>query len=78
MAVAADDDQDVAVAEGGPGGRELDAAGEQVGLLADVGERVLDEADQRLVDPLALLVELALQPLDVLDLRRSPPPRRRR
>ena len=61
VAVAADDDQDVAVAEGGPGRRELDAAGQQVGLLAHVGDRVLGELGQRLVDPLALLVELAFQ-----------------
>ena len=45
----------MAVAEGGAGRRELDAAGQQVGLLADVGDRVLGELGERLVDPLALL-----------------------
>ena len=64
MAVAADDDQHVAVAEGGPGRRELDAAGQQVGLLADVGDGVLGELGERLVDPLALLVEATLELLD--------------
>ena len=61
VAVAADDDQDLAVAEAGPGRRELDRAGQQVGLAAHVGDRVLGEFGQRLVDPLALLVELALE-----------------
>ena len=41
--------------------RELDAAGQQVGLLAHVGDRVLGELGQRLVDPLALLLQLAFQ-----------------
>ena len=61
MAVAADDDQDVAVAEDGPGRRELDRAGQQVGLAAHVGDGVLGEFGQRLVDPFALQVELALE-----------------
>ena len=59
--VAADDDQHVAVAEAGRGRRELDAAGQQVGLAADVGDGVLGELGQRLVDPLPLVVELALE-----------------
>ena len=59
VAVAADDDQHVAVAEDGPGRRELDRAGQQVGLLADVGDGVLGELGERLVDPLALLGEAA-------------------
>ena len=61
VAVAADDDQHVAVAEARPGRRELDGAGQQIGLAAHVGDRVLGELGERLVDPLALLVELALE-----------------
>ncbi len=36
-------------------------AGQQIGLLPDVGDGVLDELRQGLVDSLALFVELALQ-----------------
>ena len=64
VTVAADDDQHVAVAEVGPGRRELDAAGQQIGLLAHVGDGVLGEFGKRLVDPLELLVALPLQLLD--------------
>ena len=67
VAVPADDDQHLAVAERGPGVRELDAAGEDVGLLADVLDRVLGELGQRLVDPLPLLLEFALQLRDRAD-----------
>ena len=61
MAIAADDDQHLAVAEARPGRRELHGAGQQVGLAAHVGDGVLGELGERLVDPLALLVELALE-----------------
>ena len=37
------------------------AAGQQVGLLAHVGDRVLGELGQRLVDLLALLLQLTFQ-----------------
>ena len=61
VALAADDDQHVAVAEGGPGRREGDVAGEQVGLFAHVGDGVLGEFPERLVDPLSVLLHLALE-----------------
>ncbi len=61
VAVAADDDQHVAVAEDRFGRREVDAAGQQVGLFAHVGDGVLGELGQRLVDPLALFLQLQLQ-----------------
>ena len=54
VALAADDDQDVPVAEGDAGRREVDRAGEDVGLLADVLDRVFGELGEDLVDPLAL------------------------
>ena len=64
VVLTADDDQHVTVAEPGAGRRKLDAAGEQIRLLAHVGDGVLGELGERLVDPLALLVELQLQLLD--------------
>jgi hypothetical protein len=61
VALAADDDQDVAVAERHPGRREVDRAGEDVGLLADVLDRVLGELGEHLVDPQALGGELTFE-----------------
>ena len=61
VAVAPHDDQNVPVAKRSAGRRKLDAAGQQVGLLPDVGERVLDELAEGIVDPVALFLEADLQ-----------------
>jgi hypothetical protein len=54
---AADDDQNVAIAEAGARGGELDAASEQLALLPQMGNRVLGERRQRLVDLSPLLLQ---------------------
>ena len=51
MGRSPDDDQDVAVTEDGARRREVDTAGEQVALLAHVGDRVLGELGEGDVDP---------------------------
>ena len=61
MAIAANDDQYVAVAKGGSCRRKLDAAGQQVCLLADMGHGVFDKIDKCLANTLALFIEHALQ-----------------
>ena len=45
--------------------REVDLAGEQLALLADVLDRVQREFRERLVDPLALALELLGRDLEV-------------
>ena len=51
----------MAVAEVGPHRRELDRPGQQVSLLADVGDSVLGECGQGAVDLRALALELGRQ-----------------
>jgi hypothetical protein len=55
---ASDDDQDMAVAEVGPGSWKLELAREELALLADVRHGVLREGRQGIVDPLPLPLEL--------------------
>ena len=47
VAVAADDDQDVAVAEARPGRREVDTTHQQVAFVANVRDRVLGECSKK-------------------------------